>query len=49
MQYQAIAAERLVAEGNLAGDVLPIDETVAIMGTLDDIRRRIGLVYPQEH
>ncbi|MFI8593696.1 Gfo/Idh/MocA family protein [Microbacterium sp. NPDC078428] len=48
MQYQAIAAERLVAEGNLAGDALPIDETVAIMGTLDDIRRRIGVVYPQE-
>ena len=46
MQYQALAAERLVAEGNLAGDILPIDETVAIMGTLDEIRRQIGLVYP---
>jgi len=46
MQFQALAAERLVAEGNLAGDILPIDETVAIMGTLDEIRRQIGLVYP---
>ncbi|HEX5857026.1 MAG TPA: Gfo/Idh/MocA family oxidoreductase [Microbacterium sp.] len=46
MQYQAFAAERLVAEGNLAGDILPIDETVGIMGTLDEIRRQIGLVYP---
>lgn len=46
MQFQALAAERLVAEGNLAGDILPIHETVAIMGTLDEIRRQIGLVYP---
>lgn len=48
MQFQALAAERLVAQGNLAGDILPIDETVAIMGTLDEIRRQIGLVYPGE-
>ena len=48
MQYQALGAERLVAEGRLAGDVLPIDETVAIMGTLDEVRRQIGLRYPGE-
>jgi predicted dehydrogenase len=48
MQYQALAAERLVAHGALTGDVLPIDETVAIMGTLDEVRRQIGLRYPGE-
>ena len=48
MQYEALAAEKLVAEGNLAGDVLPIDETVEIMGALDEIRRQIGVVYPTE-
>lgn len=48
MQYQAFAAERLVATANLAGDILPLDESVAIMGTLDDIRRQIGLRYPGE-
>ncbi|WP_395243826.1 Gfo/Idh/MocA family protein [Agromyces sp. MMS24-K17] len=48
MHFQAAALERLVAEGNLGGDLLPIDETVAIMGTLDDIRERIGLRYPGE-
>ena len=48
MQYQALHAEKLVAEGNLAGDVLPIDETVAIMGTLDAVRAQIGLRYPDE-
>ncbi|WP_458042236.1 MULTISPECIES: Gfo/Idh/MocA family protein [Bacteria] len=48
MQYQALAAERLVAEGNLSGDLLTIDETVDIMATLDQIRGQIGLVYPSE-
>ncbi|WP_448003720.1 Gfo/Idh/MocA family protein [Agromyces bauzanensis] len=48
MHFQAAAVERLVAEGNLTGDVLPIDETVAIMGTLDAIREEIGLRYPGE-
>ncbi|WP_309065728.1 Gfo/Idh/MocA family protein [Microbacterium sp.] len=48
MQHEALAAERLVGEGNLAGDILPIAETVAIMGTLDEIRRQIGVRYPGE-
>lgn len=48
MQFQALAAQRLVSEGRLGGDLLPIDETVAIMGTLDEVRRLIGLRYPGE-
>lgn len=48
MQYQALAAERFVSEGLLQGDVLPIDESVAVMGTLDEIRRQIGVTYPGE-
>lgn len=48
MQYQAEALERIVASGALAGDILPPSETVGIMGTLDEIRRQIGLVYPGE-
>jgi len=48
MQFQADELERLVAEGRSAADVLPPDETVAIMGTLDEIRRQIGLRYPGE-
>ncbi|MDR6904748.1 putative dehydrogenase [Agromyces sp. 3263] len=48
MHFQAEAVERLVAEGNLRGDLLTIDETVAIMGTLDAIREQIGLRYPGE-
>ncbi|MDQ1121586.1 Gfo/Idh/MocA family protein [Microbacterium trichothecenolyticum] len=48
MQFQALAAERLVAAGVTSSDVLPIDETVAIMGVLDEVRRQIGVVYPGE-
>lgn len=48
MQYQAFAAERLVRDGILEGDVLPIAESVAIMGTLDEIRAQIGVRYPGE-
>ena len=48
MHFQAEAVERLVAAGELRGDVLTIDESVAIMGTLDAIREQIGLRYPGE-
>ncbi|WP_102193257.1 Gfo/Idh/MocA family protein [Microbacterium aurantiacum] len=48
MQFQALAAERLVRDGQLEGDILPIAESVAIMGTLDEIRTQIGVRYPSE-
>lgn len=48
MQFQALAAERFVTSGAGANDVLPIDESVAIMGVLDEVRRQIGVVYPGE-
>ncbi|SJN35563.1 putative oxidoreductase [Microbacterium esteraromaticum] len=48
MHLEALAAERLVRNGVLEGDILPIAESVAIMGTLDEIRRQIGVVYPSE-
>ncbi|MBM3715528.1 MAG: Gfo/Idh/MocA family oxidoreductase [Actinobacteria bacterium] len=46
MQFQALAAERLAAAGHRDSDVLPLDETVAIMGVLDEVRRQIGVTYP---
>jgi len=48
MQFQARALERIVASGSLTGEELPPRESVAIMGTLDEVRRQIGLVYPGE-
>jgi len=48
MQYQAWEVERLIGAGQIAGDILPPAETVSIMGTLDEVRRQIGLEYPGE-
>jgi predicted dehydrogenase len=48
MQYQALAAEQYLAEGRTDSVLLPIEETVAIMSTLDEIRRLVGVSYPGE-
>jgi hypothetical protein len=48
MQFQAAEAERLVSEGLIASDILPPQETVAVMATLDAVREQIGLRYPGE-
>ncbi|WP_106814432.1 Gfo/Idh/MocA family protein [Microbacterium timonense] len=48
MQYQALAAARYLAEGRTDSDVLPVDESVAIMATLDEIRALVGVRYPGE-
>lgn len=43
MQFQAAELEARVA--GASPTTLPIDETVAIMGVLDEVRRRIGVRY----
>ncbi|MCW2496044.1 Gfo/Idh/MocA family oxidoreductase [Jatrophihabitans sp.] len=45
MQYEAIEVGRCLAEGLLESPDMPLDDTLAIMGTLDEIRRQIGLDY----
>ncbi len=46
MQFQAAELEARVA--GAAPSALPIDESVAIMGVLDEVRSLIGLRYPGE-
>lgn len=48
MQFQALAAEQVIAAGGTDSPLLGIDETVAIMATLDEVRRQIGVRYPGE-
>jgi predicted dehydrogenase len=48
MQFQAREAERLIEAGRTSSDLMPAEESVAIMRTMDAVRERIGLVYPQE-
>lgn len=48
MQFEVAEVMACMRAGRLESDVLPLDETLAIMGTLDEIRRQIGLVYSNE-
>ena len=46
--HEAIEAGRCLREGLLESPLMPHDETLAIMGLLDTIRRQIGLRYPAD-
>jgi predicted dehydrogenase len=48
MQFQAWEVERLIRAGSWSSDILPARQSVAIMASLDEIRRQIGLSYPGE-
>ena len=48
MQFQADEAERMIALGKTAGDIMPPAQSVEIMQTLDEVRALIGLKYPSE-
>ena len=48
MQFQADEAERLIASGMIAGEIMPPSQSVEIMRTLDEVRMQIGLRYPGE-
>lgn len=48
LAYQAAHFARLLAAGRTESPLLPLDESVAIMRTMDQIRRQIGLAYPNE-
>jgi len=46
--YEAAEVMRCVRAGKLESDTISLDETLAIMGTLDQIRAQWGLKYPME-
>ena len=46
--YEAEEVMRCIREGKLESDVMPLDETLSIMRTLDAIRAQWGLKYPME-
>jgi predicted dehydrogenase len=48
LRYQAAEVGRCLRAGRLESDVMSLDETLSIMGTMDEIRRQIGLTYPGE-
>ncbi len=46
-QYQAWEVERLITAGSTGGEMLPPQQSVAIMAVMDRIREQLGLVYPE--
>lgn len=48
LAYQAAHFASLLAEGRTESPLLPLDESVAVMRTMDEIRRQVGVVYPDE-
>jgi predicted dehydrogenase len=45
LRHEAAELMRCLRAGRTESDVLPLDETVAIMETMDEVRRQIGLDY----
>jgi predicted dehydrogenase len=48
LRHQAAEVGRCLQEGRLESALMPLDETVAIMETMDEVRRQVGLRYPFE-
>jgi predicted dehydrogenase len=49
LRFEAAEVARCVAAGLTESPGMPLDETVAVMATMDEIRRQIGLVHPVDH
>ncbi|HEY8301066.1 MAG TPA: Gfo/Idh/MocA family oxidoreductase [Jatrophihabitans sp.] len=45
MEHEAIEVGRCLSEGLTESPVMPLSETLAVMATMDEIRRQIGLDY----
>jgi predicted dehydrogenase len=48
LRFEIDEVHRCLDEGKNESDVMPLDETLALARTLDEIRRQIGLVFPGE-
>jgi predicted dehydrogenase len=48
LRFQAIEAGRCMREGLTESPLLPLDDTLSVMRTMDEVRRQVGVVYPGE-
>lgn len=48
LQYQAKAAADCICKGEIESSIMPLNETLEIMETLDTLRSQWKLVYPEE-
>lgn len=47
-RFEVEEVNRCVAAGKAESDIMPLSDTLAVIGVLDEVRRQIGLIYPQE-
>lgn len=47
-QFEAMEAARCIDAGQTESDTMPLNETLSIMQTMDEIRRQLGVTYPME-
>ncbi len=48
-QFEAMEVQRCLGAGLLESPVIPLDETLQLMGTMDELRRQWGVIYPADH
>ena len=48
LHKQATEVARCLAAGETQSPVMPLDESIAILGTLDEVRQQMGLEFPGE-
>ena len=46
--HEAAEVVRCMAAGQLESEIMPLDESLALMQTMDEIRAQWGLRYPME-
>ena len=46
--YEMEEVARCLAAGKTESDVMPLDESISIMETMDELRAQWGLKYPME-
>ena len=47
-QFEAMEAARCIDAGQTESDTMPLNETLSIMQTMDEIRRQLGVKYPMD-
>ena len=48
LAYEASEVQRCLHNKKLESELMTWDETLTIMKTLDEIRKQVGVVYPEE-
>lgn len=48
LSYEAAHFATMLGEGRTESEILPLDDTLAVMATMDELRRQVGITLPGE-